>query len=840
MYTTTRLLRSLLLLSATLLLLGTLPLLSQQTTSVIRGQWSAPGDDKTLIVRLYEVTTDALLQEKILQSDGSFSFYDVPVGSYRIDLFEDETPLAGTLVQVTSAVPVTVSLVDDGGESVVITAQRMAERNKTTSSTVFTAPFIASIPTATPEKRIESVLLNTPGVVPDEDGRFHIRGEDAQLQYVIDGIPVTANMTRIYGSLFDASLVNSMEIQTGSLDAEYGTAAAGVLVINTKSGFDAPSFARASISRSSFDGFSSSAQAGGNFNGNLAGFFAVSTSESSRYLDPISGFEPLHDRGSTNHLFGKGDWIVNESFSVGALASVNSTNFEIPNGRVKEPAQNQRQEQDDQLVGVRGTAILSEEGVLGIVGYWRHATIEERSGGLMQIVSPADSLLAIAQNEKFFIGARRENTAYGGQLDYSFATDWFGAQNHLKVGAGAEMYPLDEFFTFAVTNPALSNPDTAGGDARLIPYDLTKGGSPLVVDRAETGNRISAYAQDRIEFGKWTVNAGVRFDRFSLLEDEIAISPRLAAAYAISDNVTLRASYNRVVMQAPVENVLVSSSVEARTLAGQEQGGTPTSVRSEKAHVAELGASFVLSDRFVLRTAAYGKMMEDFLVKAELGNSGIIFPLNLKTGLVAGGEIVASMREWHHLSALLTVSGGIAFGLTPEDGSSPIAAGLIIGEEGYFYSHPFSEEEHFPTEHSQIVAASLNLRYGLPAGFFATLQGRFDSGLPFDLTDANGNGLDPEASRVELRHRGYSDDVIDMLNLESERPGSPDKSVAPHGTIDLAVGIDLDRYIGSHARVTAMMTNVFDTPYLYKFESSFGGTHFGQPRMLAAMLELGL
>lgn len=808
---------------------------------MIRGEWKGRSGEETVTARLYEATTDALLQEKILDREGRFAFYDVPAGSYRIDLYGGDTPLAGTLVRVSSSVPITVAdFNEDIGDSVVVTARRVAERGKTTSSTVFTAPFINSIPTTTPEKRIESVLLNTPGVVPDEDGRFHIRGEDAQLQYVIDGIPVTANITRIYGNLFDASLISSMEVQTGALDAEYGTAAAGVLVINTKSGFDAPSFGRASISRSSYDGFSSSVQAGGTFSGNLGGFVALSTSESDRYLDPIAGFEPLHDRGSTDHLFGKGDWIVNESLGISGLVSVNSTNFEIPNGREKDPPQNQQQELRDQLAGLRATVGIGANSVLGLVGYWRHATAEARSGGLMEIVSPADSLLAMAQNEKFFIGARREHSAYGGQFDFSTTAGWFGGRNHIKIGGGVEVYPIDEFFSFAVTNPALSNPDTAGGDARLIPYDLTKGGSPLTVDRSETGNRFSAYAQDRLELGKWTVSAGVRFDRFSLLEDEIAFSPRLAAAYALSDNVTLRASYNRVVMQAPVENVLVSSSDAARELAGTEQVGTTTNVRSEKAHVAEIGASFVLGDYIVLRTAAYGKMMEDFLVKAELGNSGIIFPLNLKTGLVAGGEIVASMREWHHLSALLTISGGVAYGLIPEDGSSPIAAGLIIGEEGYFYSHPFEEEEHFPTEHSQLLAASLSLRYGLPAGFFAGLQGRFDSGLPFDLTDENGNGLNPEESRRELRQRGYSDDVIDLLNLESERPGSPDKSVAPHATIDLAVGIDLDRYIGRQARVTATMTNVFDTPYLYKFESSFGGTHFGRPRMLSAMLELGL
>lgn len=92
---------------------------------------------------------------------------------------------------------------------------------------------------------------------------------------------------------------------------------------------------------------------------------------------------------------------------------------------------------------------------------------------------------------------------------------------------------------------------------------------------------------------------------------------------------------------------------------------------------------------------------------------------------------------------------------------------------------------------------------------------------------------------MELRRRGYSDDVIDLLSLESERPGSPDKAVAPHATFDVAAGIDLKKLIGADARVVLTAENVLDTPYLYTFESSFGGTHFGTPRLLGLRIEAG-
>jgi hypothetical protein len=214
--------------------------------------------------------------------------------------------------------------------------------------------------------------------------------------------------------------------------------------------------------------------------------------------------------------------------------------------------------------------------------------------------------------------------------------------------------------------------------------------------------------------------------------------------------------------------------------------------------------------------------------------------VNLKQGLVAGGEIRADLRNWNNISGFLGLSGGVALGLKPEDGSSPIAAGLILGEEGRNYSHPFEREDAFPTEHNQLFTAVMNATYNHPTGLFATLGGRFDLGLPFDLAGANGEGLTPEESRVELRRRGYSDEVIDLLSLEMEEEGSPDKAVAPHAVFDLAAGFNFQPLTGFRARVTLSALNLLDSDYLYKFESSFGGTHFGMGRTLLAKVEVGI
>lgn len=793
--------------------------------------------EKQILVKLTEITTGRQIQEAEPDATGYFILRNVPFGSYKLSVLIDKSPILGKQILVNSSVPLYVdldTLREYQAKEVVVKADNL---QMASSKTYYTASSIESLPVETDSKLIENILLNTPGVVPDEDGRMHVRGEDAQLQYIIDGIPVTGNMTRIYSGLFDAKLIKSVNVQTGNLEAEYGVATAGVLSITTRSGFDKPFFVNASAGVGSFGTREASIQAGGNLGLKSALFVGLNTSTTDRYLDPITQGDPLHDKGSATGYFGKFNTVLSSSTDLSFLGSYNSTNFFIPNSLIKTHEQDQRQDHKDYLVGARLNTVISDNSLLSFLIYQRQANAGLTSGGLTEL-QPADYPMAILQNEKFFIGGERIDKNTGGQIEYSLKPEWFNLSGSFKVGLGMESFPVAERFTFAVTNPSLSDTTVPGGDIRFRPYDISRNGSPFYVHQSKTGSRYSAFVQDEVEISKWIFSAGIRMDYFSFLQDEFHFSPRFGASYNVSDDLILRASYNRVVMQAPLENILVSGSAEASKLTGLEQGNVPTRVRSEKEHNFELGAGYHFNQNLDFELVGYGKLIEDFLVKVELGNSGVIFPVNLKNGFVAGGELRTRLHNWNNFSGYLSLSTCASYGLKPEDGTSPIASGLIFGEEGQNYNHPFAGEDIFPTEHNQLLTAVLNVQYSHPMGLFFGLNGRFDSGLPFDLVGKNGEGLDPKQSRTELRSRGYSDEVINLLSLESDQPGSPDKSVAPHAIFDLMAGYDLECTLSIPIRLKASVMNLLDTPFLYKFESSFGGTHFGYPRMFTLKLEL--
>ncbi len=789
--------------------------------------------EQYLTIRLVEQQTQSVVQTVSTKPGKEIILRNIPYGTYEVTVSADSLVLADEYLVVNSPLPTTMELHSLKeyrlGEVVVAKPVYAATMSSTASQTVYTTSVIEQLPAAAPDKKIEALLGSTAGVAPDEDGRTHIRGEHAQLQYIVDGIPITADLSRVYSSLFNPQMAKAITVQTGSLDPEYGVATSGILAITSKSGFEKPLFGRGSVDVGSYGGRGATVEVGGNLENRNAFYATASLNESDRYLDPISGFNPIHDQGQSQAFFGKFNSVLTESVDINALGMYDKTLYDVPN-RSGTSLQNQKQSLHDYLLGARINYQIREESMLSALVYARSGSATITSGGLTQIRSAADSLQAIRQNEQFFIGGKRTESQYGAQLEFSTRTGSAEITHEIKAGIAGEVDPLSEFFTFAVTNPALSDSSRPGGDIRYRAIDITQGGHPFLVDQAKRGSRASAFIQDDLSFGRWRMGVGARYDLFTLFENESYFSPRVNAAYAADDNLVLRASYNRIVMQAPLENILVSSSDQARTLAGQNQGSTPTRVSSERSHVLELGASYRVNEFVDFDLSGYSKFIDDFLVNVELGSSGVIFPVNLKKGFVAGGELRIQLHEWNRLSGFMSFSTCLSEGLKPDDGSSPIAAGLIMGEEGQSYSHPFAGESSFFTEHNQLLTAVFSASYRATSSLTATFSGRFDSGLPFDLAGKDGVGLDEAASRAELRSRGYSDGVIDLLSLSSDKPGSPDKSVAPHAVFNAGLSADLGTLTDLPLSVSCTVLNILDTQYLYKFESSFGGTHFGVPR----------
>ena len=74
----------------------------------------------------------------------------------------------------------------------------------------------------------------------------------------------------------------------------------------------------------------------------------------------------------------------------------------------------------------------------------------------------------------------------------------------------------------------------------------------------------SAYVQDAIRLGNWTVNAGLRWDHYQLLVNQNAVSPRLSVcATSPPLGLNVHCSYDRIFQTPSIENILLASSPAA-------------------------------------------------------------------------------------------------------------------------------------------------------------------------------------------------------------------------------------------------------------------------------------
>ncbi len=124
----------------------------------------------------------------------------------------------------------------------------------------FTKAQIAVIPLGEAAS-FNQVLLRAPGMAEDSLGQLHLRGEHANIQYRINDVILPEGITG-FGQEIDTRFVQSMQLITGSLPAEYGFRTAGVVDVQTKSGaFDQGG--EASIYGGSYNTISPSFEIGG-------------------------------------------------------------------------------------------------------------------------------------------------------------------------------------------------------------------------------------------------------------------------------------------------------------------------------------------------------------------------------------------------------------------------------------------------------------------------------------------------------------------------------------------------------------------------------------------------
>ena len=169
---------------------------------------------------------------------GDFIIINIPPGRYQLVVSYigyATVTVDNVLVSADRTTKQNIALTPEAyqGEVVVIEAERPAvEMDRTHSASIVRAETVDMLPVT----EVSEVIELQSGIV-SSGGELHFRGgRGREVAYLIDGIPVSNAYSQSGGNnvAIENSMIEELEIISGTFNAEYGSAQSGVVNIITK------------------------------------------------------------------------------------------------------------------------------------------------------------------------------------------------------------------------------------------------------------------------------------------------------------------------------------------------------------------------------------------------------------------------------------------------------------------------------------------------------------------------------------------------------------------------------------------------------------------------------
>ncbi|MGE4083374.1 MAG: carboxypeptidase regulatory-like domain-containing protein [Vicinamibacterales bacterium] len=742
--------------------------------------------------------------ERVTTSDGvgRFEVANLPLGSFDVAFeiagftTEHRRVTAATALPVTLEVVLVLAPVTD-----VVTVRPPAPTIDTASAGTRHAVSVTRIerlPVAVSSRGLEAVLVAFPGFSQNANGAIHPRGAHNQMTFVVDGLPISDQLTGAFANSLDVGVVQTAELLTGNIPAEFGSKVSGVAVLNSRSGLGTGRASTGSVSLSAggFDTRMATLQWGGE-RGRVGYFGSATTMRTDRFLDQVSR-DNLHNGGRFARGFGRADVRLSDRDTFRVHAMGGGSTFELANLRSQQAAgQDQRQALEDVSVWTTWLRTLESASTL-------EATAGYRSTGAMLTPSAGDTPVTAAQD-------RRLST-----LSLTTRYTRAAGPHVIRAGVDVQRFPVDERFSMGLTSPTFNVPGSGGFNEALLPYDLTRGGGLFVFDDARTGTQASAFVQSTWRLQDLTVNIGVRHDEYRFLVTGRQFQPRVGLSYKLPGrDVVVRASYNRNYQTPPNENLLLSNSEAASRLAPasvrEALGGAYQPIRPERQDVFEVGSQLSIAGLMTFDAAVYRKVSRDQQDNNNFFDTGIIFPTTLKRITVTGAEARLTLQPRRGVSGTLSATTGRAIS------SPPFTGGLFLGQDAV----DLLSAGPFAIDHDQRLAVHGALTYDPAGPWWLGTSVRYDSGLVSNPSDPAAVAANPDFA-----------DLLPYVNLGAATP-----RVRPRTIVDVAGGLD---HADARGRRTwglhLQLTNLTDRTALYNFQSVFVGTRLVQPRTASVRL----
>ena len=785
-----------------LLVLGILlvvpPLFGQSNSGELRLKVTDPsGLGVRVTVRM---VSEANEYRNILQTtdQGILHVQHLPFGTYQLQITQPAFAEISESVDIHSSIPtlLTVHLkLPTVNESVSVNAPNtLIDTDQAGAVNQIGSDFIQNRLDSIPGRSLQDLVSSQPGWLYEGNAVLHPRGSEYQTQVVVDGIPLTDNRSPSFGPAIDADDVQSMSIYTAGIPAEYGRKMGGVIELNTLQNSQPGFHGELVLSGGSFDSAGASAQA--QYVGKQDSFGAsASGSMTDHYLNPVVP-QNFTNRGTIGDFSANYERDLTPKDRLRLIVRHELARYEIPNEQVQEdpqlllelgqpapppgtPSQFQTADNFETMGSVSYQHTFSSNAVLDARGMVRNNSNNFYS-------NPYSWPVIIFQHNNF-------NEGY-----FNSSASIHRGHQEWKIGIESDNIFLHENYSDIIT----ANPNYAS-----YPFDP---GTDTTF--AFSGNRPdleqAAFVQDLIHVGKWTINAGLRWDHYQLLLNQNALSPRVAASrYFPAANLIVHASYDRIFQTPSFENILLSSSAQVQSF---EPTVLRLPVQPSHGNYYEIGATQSFFSQFRIDANIFRRDVNNYADDDQILNTSISFPISFLKGILYGAEGKIELPHWHRFSGFASYSyivGNAWF---------PVTGGLFLGDDAVSATTQLTG--HFPDSQDQRHTVRGRLRYQIRPRFWVAGGVQYDSGLPFDFT-----GTQPQALAE------YGPQVIDRINFSLGR-------IDPTFQLNASAGADVyhrDRMKVRFQIDGQNLTNVLD---VIDFGGLFSGNAIGPSRSVMMRL----
>ena len=740
---------------------------------------------------------------QVVRSDktGHYNLFNIPFTEYHLEVLAGGFHTLHRNVAVRSAIPMELNLALEPAGAVVVVEETLSLTENTVSAHLdIDKTTIEQTPAAVQSRAMESILLTTPGFIQDENGRFHFRGSHGQVMYVIDGVPVTDQTQATFSNALDPAQVESMEVVTGGISAEFGGKPGAVVNLSSKSGLGTPGGFEGDFSGGVSRFNTSEVSFGVRGGGERSGYFVSgAASESDRFLDPVN-FENFHNHGSTGRLSGRFDWVLTDSDTLRFSLGGGQTHRDVANLASQEAAgQNQRVENLDANLSLGWTHLFSATRTLDVSLFYRHSEAK-----LLPTQALEPGFTGTGPDFPYWAQQDRTLDNQGVVLAYNQKD----GNNTLKTGLQYVRYPIHEQFQFAIPDQA----QVEGPSDPLYPYTPAGGGRIFHFDERIAPSLASIFLQDDLKAGNWGFGLGLRLDSYhgrDYVKNEL--QPRLGVSYAVpSTGTVFRVVYDRLMITPENENLAFSTSQAAWDLTNASGTAVPR-LNPELQDSYLVGVEQQLGKSFRVNLDYWQKDSTNAADNDQFLNTGLLFPIAAAKGRFHGMDLrldTVVLRGW---SGYLSAGTVRTLFYSPTLGGLSSADPLVNGPAGTPYL----------IDHDQKLTLQVGVRYE-HEGCFGQVVYRYDSGLMSgDPTTRAAKGAD------------YAFGIPYVVSQQDTLVGQIYR-IKPRNVWNLNAGKDFKLGKKKSLQAGVDLLNVFDEKGLYNFMSNFGGTHVIPPRTLAA------